>query len=105
MHNLEDKIFANALNQIPELGAVRLAQLHKYFGSWAKAWSTNPKDYIQAGLAPNLIDRIISNKVKINPEQTFAELARRQIEIVLFSEPAYPELLKEISAAPPLLYV
>ncbi len=104
MHLLEAKIFANALNQIPELGSVRLAQLLAYFGSWAKAWTATTHDYIEAGMPINTVSKIIARKSKINPELSFAELSRRQIEIILSVEPEYPQLLKEISAPPPLLY-
>src|SRR5690348_4507797 len=104
MHLLEEKIFANALNQIPEIGPVRLAQLVAYFGSFQKAWAASDAKFAQF-LPEKSIDRIITNKAKINPEQTFAELARRQIEVLLTADPEYPELLREIPAAPPILYV
>lgn len=102
---LEDKIFANAFNLIPELGAVSLLKLYNHFGGWFTAWIAESHDYIDAGLPAKTINQIIANKPKIKPEQLFAELARRQIEAVLMSEPDYPELLKEIHAAPPILYV
>ncbi len=105
MHLLEEKIFANALNLIPELGPIRLAQLRKYFGSWQKAWATPADQYRLAGLPDKVIDKIIARKSQINPEQSFAELTRRQIELVLDVESEYPELLKEISARPAMLYV
>ncbi|HTL39712.1 MAG TPA: DNA-processing protein DprA [Methylomirabilota bacterium] len=105
MHLLEEKIFANALNQLPGLGPVRLTQLYSSFGSWAKAWANSPQTYAQAGIPLKTINEIITKKSKINPEQSFAEMTRRGIEVVLNTEKNYPELLKEISSAPPLLYV
>ena len=105
MHSVEAKIFANALNQIPELGAVRLERLRKFFGSWTKAWTAARADYERLGFSGDLAAKIIAKKSQINPEQSFAELARRSIEIILNTEPAYPELLREIPAAPPILYV
>ncbi len=105
MHLLEAKIFANALNQLPELGPVRLRQLVSHFGNYAKAWAADPSEYAQVGIPPKVVAQIIANKKKINPELSFAELARRQIEILLDVEPEFPQALKEIAAAPPLLYV
>ncbi|OGE82734.1 MAG: DNA protecting protein DprA [Candidatus Doudnabacteria bacterium RIFCSPLOWO2_01_FULL_44_21] len=105
MHLLEAKIFANALNLIPQFGPVRLARLLEHFGSWQKAWAAHPRLYIKAGVSDKIIDQIIARKDKINPEQSFAALSRLKIEVVLEVENAYPQLLKEITASPPLLYV
>jgi DNA processing protein len=102
---LEDKIFANAFNLVPEIGPMSMQKLFNHFGTWYKAWSARDSEYIDAGLPAKTISQIIANKPKIKPEQSFAELARRQIEAILITEPLYPKLLKEIHAAPPLLYV
>ncbi len=102
---LEAKIFANAFSLIPELGPVSLQKLHNHFGDWYTAWIASSADYIDAGLPAKSVNQIIANKPKIKPEQLFAELTRRQIEVLLISEPDYPKLLKEIHAAPPVLYL
>lgn len=102
---LEAKIFANAFNLIPELGPISLQKLYNHFGDWHSAWIGKAPDYIDAGLPAKTISQIIAKKNTINPEQMFAELTRRQIEVVLITEPDYPQLLKEIHAAPPLLYI
>src|SRR3989344_3303631 len=102
---LEAKIFANDFNLIPEIGAVSLHKLLNHFGTWYQAWIGKQSDYATAGLTAKTINQIIAKKPKINPELQFAELTRRQIEVVLLTEPDYPKLLKEIHAAPPLLYI
>jgi DNA processing protein len=102
---LETKIYANAFNLIPEIGPVSLTKLFQYFPTMRDAWHSDPYEYANIGLRTKTITEIIARKGKINPEQAFAELARRQIEVLLITEPDYPKLLKEISAAPPLLYV
>jgi DNA processing protein len=79
--------------------------LRKFFGSWTKAWTAGRADYEGLGFSGDLAAKIIARKSQINPEQSFAELARRNIELILTTDPAYPELLREISAAPPMLYV
>lgn len=104
-NKLEAKIFANAFNLIPELGPVSLQKIYNYFGDWYTAWIAGSSDYIDAGLSAKTINQIIANKSKIKPEPLFAELTRRQIEVLLVSEDDYPRLLKEIHAAPPILYV
>jgi DNA processing protein len=104
-HLLDEKIYANALNLIPVLGPVGLTKIFNHFGSWIRAWSADGSDYFRAGLSEKTISAIIADKQKIKPEQSFAELARRQIEIILSEEKSYSVLLKEIIPAPPILYV
>lgn len=104
-NTVEARIYANAFNLIPEIGPITLQKLFNHFGSWHGAWIGSASDYIDAELTAKTINQIIARKPKINPEQMFAELTRRQIEVVMLSEPDYPKLLKEIHAAPPLLYV
>jgi DNA processing protein len=105
INSLESKIFANAFNLIPEVGSVTLTKLLNHFNDWHQAWVAGAHEYFEAGLNHKTISQIIAKKSHIKPEQMFAELARRDIEAVLISEPEYPKLLKEIHAAPPLLYV
>jgi len=102
---LENKIFAHALNLIPEVGPITLTKLLAHFGSFRTAWYADPAEYANVGLRAKTISQIIARKNKINPEQSFAELGRRQIDTLLMAEADYPELLKEIAAAPPILYI
>lgn len=102
---LEAKIYANAFNLIPQIGPMTLMKLFNHFGDWHRAWIGTGQDYIDAGINAKTINQIIAIKPKINPEQSFAELTRRQIEVILISDPDYPKLLKEIHAAPPILYI
>ncbi|MBX4191406.1 MAG: DNA-processing protein DprA [Candidatus Doudnabacteria bacterium] len=105
MNLLDEKIYGNSLNLIPGLGPVNLNRLRNHFGGFVKAWQGEEIDFQQAGLQPQAISQIIANKSKINPEQAFAEVTRRQIEIILPEENSYPQLLKEIIPAPPILYI
>jgi DNA processing protein len=104
-NTLEAKIFANAFNLIPELGPISLQKLTNHFESWHSAWIAGSGKYIDAELPAKTISQIIAKKPTINPEQSFAELTRRQIEVLLSTDQDYPQLLKEIHAAPPILYV
>jgi DNA processing protein len=102
---LANRIFGNAFNLIPAIGAITLSRLLNHFGSFESAWFANPSDYLSAGIPEKLSKLILESRSRINPEKAFAELARRQIEVLLITEPFYPTLLKEIHAAPPLLYI
>jgi len=105
MSNPEEQIYANALNLITDLGAVRLARLLSHFGSFRKAWEAGRADYVAAGFNPKLAEAIMKRKPEIDPPIEFGKLAKLGIEILLQNSPEYPDILKEISASPPLLYV
>ncbi len=102
---LDEKIYANALNLIPALGPVSLTKLLNHCNSFVNSWKANAEDYIAAGITAKTVDKIIADKQKINPEKAFAEVTRKQIEILLPPEKFYPKTLKEIIPAPPLIYV
>ncbi len=103
--HLSNQIFGNALNLIPQLGAVGLGRLWRYFGNFESAWFADGNSYLESGLSAKTVSQIIAGKSKINPEQSFAELARRQIQLLTLDNSFYPPLLKEIVAHPPLLYI
>lgn len=102
---LPNRIFGNALNLIPGIGAVSLTRLLNHFGGFEPAWFAGTLEYRLAGLSEKLITQVQEAKLKIHPEKTFAELARKQIEVLTINEPEYPYLLREIHSAPPLLYI
>jgi DNA processing protein len=102
---LSNRIFGNALNLIPNLGAVSLTKLLNHFGGFEAAWFGSAEEYLKAGLLPKALNSLQITKSKINPEKAFAELTRRQIEVITITESYYPSILKEIAVAPPLIYV
>ena len=102
---LSNRLFANAFNLIPGIGAATLSRLLNHFSGFEPAWFGRTSDYLQAGLSEKIAQTITASKSQIHPEQAFAELARRQIEVIAIDEPDYPPMLKEITVAPPLIYI
>lgn len=105
MQTLDEQIYANALALIPQLGPVRLNLLFKHFKSWKKIWEASSSNYAALGFNTKLLEQIMSAKSGINPQERFSELAKQNIEIVLNEDSNYPQILREISAAPPILYL
>jgi DNA processing protein len=105
MVNPEEQLYANALNLIPQLGPVRLLHLHTHFKSFRKAWHASRTDYVNSGFNPKLVEQIINQKEILDPSLEFGKLAKFGIQIVLMESAEYPDILKQIPAAPPILYV
>lgn len=102
---LSNRLFGNAFNLIPGIGPAGLTKLFNHFNGFEAAWFGHASEYIQAGLSQKLGEQISLSKKTISPEKAFIELTRRQIEVIGMNEPEYPELLREIASAPPLLYI
>ncbi|MBI4049447.1 MAG: DNA-protecting protein DprA [Candidatus Doudnabacteria bacterium] len=103
--SLEDKIYGNAFNLVPELGAVSLAKLRAFFGSYRLAWQASERDLLSCGLDAKKAEAIITKRNLIKPEQSWEKLVSLGIKTVLLGEAAYPPLLAEISQPPPILYI
>lgn len=105
MPQFSENIYANGLNLLPQLGPVRLTQLFKYYGSFQKVWEVSPTDFAALGLSSILITDLIATKTNIDLEQEYQKLKNLSIEIILLTDSDYPNILKEITVPPPILYV
>ena len=101
---MEEKIFANALNQVPEFGPKSLARAREYFGGFEKAWRAEVREFLKI---PQLDKKALLNlektKGETDPEKEFENLKKEDITILLSDE--LPQLLKETPAPPEVLYV
>ncbi len=95
----EEKIFANALNQAPQLGPVSLNNLKTYFGSFKKAWTTSFDKLQKVSGARKLFEF----RSKIDPEKEFEKLEKENVKILLKEE--LPYSLQEIYTPPETLYI
>lgn len=99
-----NKIHANALNLIPELGPIKLAKLLAFFGNFPLAWTATKKEYLQTSLDEKTINQIIAKKNEIDPVDSYEALKKAGIDILLITDSDYPKLLLEIPNPPPILY-
>ncbi|MGE5392973.1 MAG: DNA-processing protein DprA [Candidatus Saccharibacteria bacterium] len=100
-----EKIYANALNLLPELGPVRLSRLRGHFGSFEAAWNGSVPRFLDSGLDRKIAELVARHRDSADPAAEFAKLEARGIGLILDSEPHYPALLAEIAAPPPFLYI
>lgn len=97
--------YLNALNKVSGVGPKKLKTLIDYFGSGEKIWNASHKDLAETGIDTKTISNIISQREKINPDSELELLQKENIRILSINNDSYPDLLKEIPSAPPLLYV
>ena len=94
-----------AFNRINGIGPMHFRLLLTYFhDDLAFAWQANSQELISAGMYQKTIDRFLMQRSAIEPERELERLAREEIELLTWRDAAYPALLREIEASPPVLY-
>ncbi len=100
-----DEKYWLAFSRVGGIGVVRLRRLFDYFGSLEAAWAARAGDFMQAGLEPKLIERVLNFRPNFDPEREMEKLAGKGIEIATLGSPNYPERLGQIDQPPPVLYL
>jgi DNA processing protein len=99
-------IFWHAFNCVDGFGPQAFKKLTTGFASLEEAWKSTDTDRLeQLGLTKKQIDNFFQFRQKNDPEKLFEELTKEKIEILTIEDEAYPAQLKEIAAAPPVLYI
>jgi len=95
----KEKIYANAFNQVPDLGPVRLKKIREYYGSFENAWKA------PVGEIKNItnLKELEDFHKKIEPEKEFVILEKAGIKIIL--KKYFSQLLQETPFPPELLYI
>lgn len=101
---MEETKFGHAFNQIENFGAINLKKIFDAFGSFAKAWESDSRDFQNKISDPILCRLVLDNKNGIDPEKEWKKITSAGISAITIDDPAYPPLLKEIPFPPALLY-
>lgn len=91
--------------KIDNIGPVRFQQLISYFGSAKNAWEAKFEDFLDLGWAHNFTEDIVKQRQSIDLESEMNKINRQKIKLITLEDNDYPQLLKEISDPPFLLYV
>ncbi|MEK7203665.1 MAG: DNA-processing protein DprA [Patescibacteria group bacterium] len=100
------KVFLNALNCIPGVGYGSLKNINDYFNSDFEAgFKASESRLRSAGIKNAELVRVLEGQRKINPEKEWSKLQKEEIKMIVFDDPKFPRLLKQISDSPLLLYL
>lgn len=94
-------LYAYAL--IPEVGPRSLRRIMDSYESPDEAWAASTAQLSAIGLRPSAVRAISARRPTINPGAAWDELAAGGVGAVTLLDDAYPPLLREIPAPPPLL--
>lgn len=90
-------------SRVPYIGPSRISRLIAHFGSLERAWSAPVLD-LRRVLDERSLDSLLKIRATFSPDTEMERLEREGIGVVTRVDAAYPALLAEIPAPPPVLY-
>jgi DNA processing protein len=104
--SLDELAYWVAFSRILGIGPIRFKLLLDYFHEdIAAAWKADSKELAQAGLDAKTIDGFLKQRATSKPQQELEKLERLRIRVLTLKDKDYPDLLKELTNAPPVLYI
>lgn len=100
----EERVYWVAFSNFEGIGPQRLKLLIEYFGSAQKAWKASYLELEKIGLPEKLVREFCTFREKFLPHEYFNTLKEKGITVLTLQDANYPQLLKQITSAPPVLY-
>jgi DNA processing protein len=94
-----------ALHTVYQLGSARFALLERAFPSMEAAWRADAGELAAAGLDARTIQTVQAARAETSPEAEMEQLAAAGVTALARPGPGYPDRLREIPDAPPVLYL
>jgi len=102
---VDTKAYWIAFNRVPGIGPVRLAALIETCGDVEAAWRASIQQMQAARLDRRTIELFLDARRTINPAAELQRALDAGVEVLTWDDTAYPESLRSVDGAPPVLYV
>jgi len=102
---MDQKAYWVGFNLVKGIGAVRLQALIQYFGNLETAWQASELELLASGLSQRIVDVFTATRNKVDPIQTYEDILQKEIKILTWEDPDYPDKLLNIDQPPPVIYV
>jgi len=104
--NMDSREALVALNMVEHVGPVRVRQLLEHFGEAPAILSASKSQLLRVrGIGEETAESIVNWEKSVDLAAEMKRIADSGCEIVIQSDPHYPELLREIYDPPTVLYV
>ncbi len=94
-----------AFNLVQGIGPARLRGLLDAFGDIGRAWHASADALVAAGLDRRSLDNLRETRARVDLEDELRKIAAAGVRVFTWESADYPQLLREIPAPPPVLYV
>ena len=102
---VNEKAFWVALSSVSGIGPARLTALLDRFGSAEAVWTAPREELAAAGLDRRSLTNLVQARRTSDPAKLWRNVERRGLDCVTWDDEAYPQNLRNVSGAPPVLYV
>lgn len=102
---MDDKKYWLGFNYVKGIGPAKLQALLGHFGSAAQAWQASPAQLEAIGLDARTIQSFLESRATLDLDRHLAEAIDAGVSVLTWDSPDYPELLRQIAAPPPVLFV
>jgi len=92
-------------NKVSGIGAARLRALLDYFGELEIAWNAPMHDLQQAGIDRRSLANLLQARTELDLDAEMERLERARVHVLTWDDPDYPQNLRQVYNAPPLLYL
>lgn len=92
-------------NLVQHLGGARLKELLAVFGTARDAWEAKERDLQEAGLNNQALQALLKARQTLDLDAEMDKIQAAKSYLITWADSAYPQNLREIPDAPPLLYV
>lgn len=99
-----DLNFLLTLHSVEGLGPSRIKKLFDYFGSFENIWNAKSSEFDQFKFPGTVLKNIKTTKSTIDPLEYASKLQKSGIKVITIFDDNYPSLLREIHAAPMIIY-
>lgn len=90
---------------MPGIGPARFRRLLDYFGDVETAWSAAFADLVIAGLESRVAEAVLETRRTAQPLREIEKIEAAGAQALTWESADYPERLREVDDAPPVLYV
>ena len=84
---------------------MKVRALLDFFGDLERAWTADASALRQAGLDRRALSNLLKTRAKLDLDAELEKLARQNVQVLTWQDPAYPSHLFQIPDPPAVLYV
>ena len=92
-------------NLIPQIGPIKVRRLLDHFGDLAAAWDASAFELAAAGLDRRGLENVLAARPQIDLAVEMDKIARAGVRVMVWDDPDFPRLLRDIPAPPFALYL